>query len=171
MQQAFSIPLADGRLALVDEADYLRFKDWKWRAIPKRGMWYAVSNPPFAATGGNRKTVYMHRLILDVAPDIEVDHRNHDGLDNQRGNLRPATRQQQMRNTRKRAGCTSRFKGVHWAKHRQKWWARICVDGRMRSLGLFDNEIDAARRYNEEAVKLFGEFANLNQLEGDSQCP
>ena len=101
----FTIRLADGRSVLVDEVDYLRLKDMKWRGVKKRSLWYAVTTP-----SGTNKTISMHRLILNAAEGIEVDHRNHDGLDNRRSNLREATRQQNMRNTRKSAPGNSSCK-------------------------------------------------------------
>ena len=100
----FTIRLADGRSVLVDEVDYLRLKDMKWRGVKKRSLWYAVTTP-----SGTNKTISMHRLILNAAEGIEVDHRNHDGLDNRRSNLREATRQQNMRKLNPAEGDTQRF--------------------------------------------------------------
>ena len=90
----------------------------------------------------------------------EVDRRNTDGH-YEPGNIRWATRSQQVANQRKRPGCTSRFKGVHLSPKR-RWIARITVNGNVISLGSFGNEILAARRYDEAAVEHFREFACPN---------
>jgi hypothetical protein len=105
----------------------------------------------------------MHRQLLGLTdPSEQVDHRNHDGLDNRRENLRPCTNQQNQHNQRKRAGCTSRYKGVHWDFRNGSWRAAIKAEGRTIHLGRFQDEDDAARAYDDAARRLFGEFALTN---------
>ena len=106
----------------------------------------------------------MHRVVL---PGFEMlDHINHDGLDNRRENLRPCTASQNHANQRKRTEHTSsKYKGVHWAKDRNKWRASICVEGRWYKLGAFNTEEEAATVYNAAAQKAFGVFAGLNLLD------
>jgi hypothetical protein len=102
----------------------------------------------------------MHNLVL---PDVKKpDHRDGDGLNNTRANLRSATRSQNAMNRRKQKGTSSRFKGVSWNKREQKWKVKIMFNCRVINLGSFDSEKAAARTYDAAAKKYFGEFAKLN---------
>jgi hypothetical protein len=99
---------------------------------------------------------------MDNPKGLLVDHRNGDGLDNHRDNLRIATRSQNAcnrHNTKSKASC--RFSGLFFDKRRGKWMSRIVVNGKI-FLGYFDSEIDAARAYDAAAKKYHGEFARLN---------
>lgn len=105
--------------------------------------------------------VLLHKLIFPEAE--EVDHRNGNGLDNRRENLRPATHRQNLANQRPQVGRSSRFKGVSWDVGRSKW--RAYIDKPQRHLGRFSDEIEAVRAYNFAALEAWGEFALLNDLE------
>jgi HNH endonuclease/AP2 domain len=113
----------------------------------------------------------MHRFLLGVTDrNIFVDHIDGDGLNNQRANLRLCTAAQNAWNRKKpsRAGqskATSAFKGVSWYQPRPRWSAHIKVGGRDRTIGYYDTEKEAAAAYNREAIKHFGAFAYLNDLD------
>jgi len=95
--------------------------------------------------------------------ELVVDHINGNGLDNRKANLRLATRRQNQFNRRQRCDAVlSKYKGVTFRKKTNKWLVRIGYCGRRINLGLFDNETDAAKAYDEAAKELFGEFAALN---------
>lgn len=152
------IPLTQGYVAIVDDEDYEELSKYKW---------YVSQTPSGnkAARSTNPGTVLMHRAIMNAPDGMDVDHINHDTLDNRRStNLRVCTRRQNLGNMRKKAGCTSKFKGVHWHKACRLWCARIKIDYRYRQLSYYHNERDAARAYNKAAKKHFGEFAWLNDL-------
>lgn len=149
-----AIPLTRGKTALVDDQDaYLA--EYKWRVVtPKAFNHYAVRQV-------NGRTVYMHRVILSDAP--MVDHVNGDGLDNRRQNLRPATHEGQMRNTRRRKIGTSAFKGVSFDKgYRRKPWRAQLWAGSVYLSRYFATEQDAAQQYDKWARQYHGSFAAPN---------
>lgn len=152
---AKEIPLTQGKVAIVDDEDFEWLSRYKW-CYTKAG--YAVRA---SRINGKRRTVYMHREILQAPAGLEVDHINGDKLDNRRSNLRIVTKQQNMFNQRPRKG-SSRYKGVTWFSRTQKWRAFIKIDGKFRSLGYFDDEKEAALAYDRAARELFGEYAKTN---------
>jgi hypothetical protein len=143
----------------VDDGDYDLVMQYWWcaraKARPSRTVTYATTR---ISQGGERIEKGMHTLLTGWAI---ADHVDHDGLNNQRSNLREATSQQNRFNSRPGPG-SSRFKGVHWAKQNQRWNARIHTRGVIYGLGSYENEIDAALAYDTAARELFGEFAYLN---------
>lgn len=105
----------------------------------------------------------MHRLILGLSdPATEGEHRDGDGLNNRRNNLRVATHPQNCKNQRKRVTNTSGFVGVHWHARLRKYRARITVNYQRISVGCFDSAEEAARARDAKATELHGEFARLN---------
>lgn len=150
------IPLTRGMVAVVDAADYHIVAPFRWYAHKGRRTWYARAD-----VGGrsNRKRIYMHRLLC-AGP--VVDHRDGDGLNNTRSNLRPATDSLNQANRRKVAGTSSRFKGVTFDAARGKWSAQISVGGQHYNLGRFDDELLAAAHYDVAARIHFGQFATSN---------
>jgi len=152
------ILLSDGQLALVDDEDYEELNKHKW--FPKKGA-HTVYTHRHNGTGATRTSVAMHRQILNAAPRQDCDHINGDGLDNRRANLRVCTRTQNQWNSRPR-GKTSLYKGVCWNKARRKWIAQINTIGYTQHIGIFNNEIDAARAFDIKALEGHGEFARLN---------
>jgi len=156
------VPLTRGLEAVVDLADIALVEGRNWCASDAGNTFYAVSAVAGSATSG-RTTLQMHRAIMGFEPgDPEVDHRDGDGLNNRRSNLREATSAQNQANQRPQAARSSRFKGVCWNKWSQRWMAQINVDGRQRHLGRFADEVDAARAYDAAALETWGEFAHLN---------
>jgi len=159
------IELTQDKVARVDDADFEELNKHKWRAMWDGNTWYARRHSP-RDINGKRHIIYMHRQIMGAQSGQEVDHRDRDGLNNRRrgpdGNLRLCTRGQNNANAKKRAGCSSQYKGVTWYKQADKWMAYIKTYGKQIHLGYFDDEIEAALAYNEAAIEHFGEFAHLN---------
>lgn len=166
------IKLTKGYIALVDDEDYDVLSKYKWQANDSdKNITYATRS---GRDKDNRRiTVSMHRQILSISdPKVFVDHINGNGLDNQKTNLRLATNAQNVTNRRSAKGSSSQYLGVHfWLEKSyykskvyfyERWRAQIKKDGKSISLGTYKTEIEAAKAYNEAAVKLHGEFANLN---------
>jgi len=157
------IPLSQGKVALVDDEDYEWLMQWKWHAKICGKTWYAERS---IRKGLITTKTYMHRLILSTPKGFETDHRNHDGLDNRRDNLRVCTasenRHNQLLQPKKKS---SYFKGIIWNKRLLKWESRIHVNCKNIYLGSFASEIDATLAYDEAAKKYFGEFAYTNFIE------
>lgn len=149
------IPLTQGKFAIVDAEDYDWLSQYKWCAAKNRGTFHAHR-------GSNGKTVLMHRVIMRAPKGVICDHRNHNGLDNRKSNLRFCTPAQNQYNKRPKKGCTSRYKGVVWRNDSKKWRAQIGYHRKRIRLGNFGNEIEAAMAYDKKAKELFGEFAYLN---------
>lgn len=152
------IPLTQGKFALVDDADYLLVNQFKWYANLCHGVWYARRN--VVLVSGKKTCVALHRFLCPEIP--QIDHRNKNGLDNQRHNLRAATHRQNKANSRKQINCISQYKGVTWHKRHQKWYAQISAQGKVRFLGLHTSEVEAAKAYDSAARNIFGEFASPN---------
>lgn len=153
------IPLTQGKVATVDTQDFARVSKFKWHAVKKPGSFYAARSERFR---GKKRSVWMHQFILRLYGAQLIDHRNGDGLDNTRKNLRPCSQAENIRNSRKRTPALSKFKGVTWDNIRGVWWARILGGGKRRHLGYFSSQCLAARAYDAAAKKYFGEFAALN---------
>src|SRR5882724_11864132 len=132
------IPLTKGQVAMVDEADYHLVAGFRWHAIRSSNgrIWYAQTS--FRSCG--RYAVTMHQLIVPGVPLL--DHKDRNGLNNRRGNLRPANESLNGYNTAKQDGSLSRYKGVRFRSSRPKkpWLATIGRDSTFRFLGCFFTE-------------------------------
>lgn len=106
----------------------------------------------------------MHREVMSAKEGEILDHIDLDKLNNQKANLRNATYSQNAVNRLPPRSNKSGFKGVCFDKVRKKFKSSVKVDGKLIYLGYFKDRTDAARAYNEAAVKYHGEFAKLNQL-------
>jgi HNH endonuclease len=150
------IELTKNKWAKVDLADlHLVLHDF----------WGCSSSCRYARRASDK--VPMHRIILGLPPGRipEVDHRNGDGLDNRRSNLRIATPPENGPNQRpQRRATSSRFKGVSWHDASHAWMAKITVRGDQRYLGCYQTEEEAALVYNTAARESFGEFARPNVI-------
>lgn len=146
--------------ARVDDADFEIVSQQHWYLYTgKSGIFYAQHN---LYIDGHRSTQQMHVFLVGKPlHGFENDHRDRDGLNNQRGNLRVATISQNQSNRLSKVG-SSRFKGVSWDGVNCKWYGKITVNLRVIRLGRFSDELEAARAYDAKARELLGEFARTN---------
>lgn len=129
-----------------------------WTSLASKHITYAK-----ASIGG--KQVLLHRLVAErmgLSLDGVIDHINGNALDCRRENLQACTHQQNIMKQRHQATARSPFKGV--MQFRDKWRARITINGKTMHIGLFVSAIEAASAYNEKAKELFGDFTNLNEV-------
>lgn len=153
------LALTKGKYAKIDPCDVARVSQFKWWAEPKNGgKWvYAVAKI-------DGRTQFLHRYLLNAPKGVLVDHKNGDGLDNRRENIRLCNHADNSRNRRikpSRAG----FRGVILRDRpfrNVRYEASIKVERKKIYLGVFDTPEAAARAYDQAAIKHFGDFACLN---------
>lgn len=156
------IELTQGKVAIVNDEDFESLSKRSWYAVKGKTTFYAVSS---VTVNKRQVRIWMHREILKPLKSQIVDHKNHNGCDNRRENLRTCSINQNCRNQRiwKKAK-SSKYKGVHFHKRDNVWTAYIHLNGKHIHIGSYQNEIEAAIAYNQKAVSLFGEFAYLNEI-------
>ncbi|MDD4292006.1 MAG: HNH endonuclease [Clostridia bacterium] len=146
-----SLELSRGKVAIVDDETYIWLKKYKWTlsGSGKYALYYPKRN-------GKRRLIQMHRIIMNAKKREIVDHIDGNGLNNQKENLRIVTHRQNMlnkKNLKKKIGIT---------RHQKGYWARIRVEKKHISLGVYENEDDAIRAYEDAARKYYGDKAFLS---------
>lgn len=150
------VTLTKGYEAVIDAADAHLVEGLNWHVHCIAGLTYAIRN--VTLPDGRRTTEKMHKRITGYAV---TDHRDGDGLNNRRSNMREATQAQNMRNRRKNANNTSGFKGVSRARDGIKWQARIGIGGREEYLGQFASPEAAHAAYVAASQSLHGDFGRV----------
>jgi hypothetical protein len=124
---------------------------------------WSLHSQGYAQTTINGKTVLMHRLVLGIVdnPEIEVDHRFHNRLDNRKGKLRACSHSENRRNARKlKPTAHSQFKGIY--NDLGRWHVQIMQNAKVKNLGRYNNEITAAKVYDSRALEVFKDYAFVN---------
>lgn len=158
-----TIDLGNGTHAIIDTSDYDQvITGGPWHAHHSRRTIYAQRNVERDGIWG---TEYLHQFLTGHPM---TDHKDSDGLNNQRANLRAATHSQNGANRRVGVSNTSGFKGVY-SRGKGRWQAQIRQQGKRFTLGTHATAADAAMAYDRAAVRMFGEFANTNYDQNGSQ--
>lgn len=153
------IELSKGQTTLIDDEDFEKVSKYKWYC---NNYGYAVRTE---RTSDKRIVHWLHRFILNCPDHMEIDHINHNPLDNRKSNLRVCERKENCRNIRTPTHNTSGYKGVSLSQNKKRWRAYICRDNKQIGLGTYNTKEEAALAYNKKAIEIFGEYAKLNVVE------
>lgn len=152
-----------GHEILVSDKDYKKVSLYRWYLERKKNTNYVKTHSLYM---GKVRWFYIHQLILGTVAcghKLQIDHKNHNGVDNRRKNIKIVTHSDNIKNRRKHRGA-SIYTGV--SKHsNNKWLARININGKQKSIGVFINEIDAAKAYNKAALKTGNKFYMINKFD------
>lgn len=154
------IPLTNSSLSAIVDDDFDFFFKENWCEL--KG--FAARSEYLGKINGKYKNsiIFMHRKIINAPKGLQVDHINHNKLDNRKSNLRLCSNQENSRNMRGKKKRSGQFKGVSWDSENSKWRARIRTADGNKNIGRYLCEIAAARAYDDAARLYFGEFAYLN---------
>lgn len=158
------IKLTKGYYTKVDNEDFELLNQYKWCVLKTNNLRYAQRM--ITKSNSKQTSLKMHRVILNLTnPKIHTDHRDHDGLNNQRSNLRICTHAENNRNRNSAMKASSKYLGVTIIRTRKiSYQAQIGSAKKCIYLGNFKSEIRAAIEYDKAAMVLHREFANLNIL-------
>jgi hypothetical protein len=141
-------------MAIVDDEDYERVSKHSWCGVVGR-------NTVYAQTRIKGESIYLHRFVMQsVKFGPKIDHKNGNGLDCRKSNLRVATDRQQMGNSKHQVGASG-YRGV-WMHPNGRFRAHISIDNTLTHLGYYDTAEEAAQAYDRAALAHFGVFATLN---------
>lgn len=155
------IPLTRGEIAVVDEEDYEWLNQWKWCVLKGKYTFYAMR---ITEKKGTQFSFLMHREILGLekGDGIVTDHKNRNGCDNRKSNLRIATIAINNHNSRLQRNNTSGYRGVSWKKDKKKWKAYLMVNNKQVHLGYFDDPLTAALEYDKRVREIRDIYASTN---------
>lgn len=149
------IALTQGKFAQVDDEDFEIINKYKWCAARMKDIWYTIRSDDY---------ISMHRFIMNARKGKIINHKDGNGLNNQRNNLRFCNAYQRSAARRSAKGSSSIYLGVSWDKQRDRWKVRINSGNNKINIGYFKTEENAAIAYNIYAEKYHGEFARFNTV-------
>ena len=153
------VTLTKGYEAIIDADDVFLVDKWNWYASIQGNTVYASRS---FMHNGSRVYLSMHRAIMKTKENLHVDHKDGNGLNNRKSNLRLASRSQNMRNMKIRKDNASGSKGVSCHKQREKWAAYINVNGKRKNLGLHETVEKASAAYKAASLKFHGDFGRTH---------
>lgn len=157
-----TISLTQGRFALVDDEDYQLLSRHTWCAVKANKsdcIWYAQTHVGPAL-------VRMHEMVLGKIKGTIIHHDDHNGLNNQKDNLKRTTHQNNIGHSKKFKSNTSGYKGVSWDQANKKWVTQVAMSSGNGYQKRFHKLEDAVEAYDREAIKRWGEFALTNRMLG-----
>lgn len=152
------IKLTQGMFALVDDMDFEYLNQWKWHYNKGRGQGRAQRSTSRKSIEG-KTSIFMHRIIMNVPKDMQIDHKNGNGLDNRKENLRVCTNMENNRNKGIARKNTSGVTGISWNKNYEKWHTYIKINNKFIFLGYFGDKEIAIQIRKQAEKQYFGEFA------------
>jgi hypothetical protein len=158
------IKLTQVKVALVDDEDFEYLNQFKWAAHKSGKTFYADAHE----RGNHDHIIKMHRLIMNTPSHLEVDHIDHNGLNNQKVNLRNCTRSENIRNSPIQKNNVNGYTGVYIRNRKNKKKTKVTIHAviyhnkKGHYLGNYKTKIEAAIAYDKKAKEFFGEFARLN---------
>ena len=151
------IKLSNGMIAYVDTEDYDYISSFNWQAQKSNHTYYASRK-------NGKGRVMMHRQLMNTPKGKVCDHKDRNGLNNTKLNLRNCTHAENCRNNTIGNNFTSKYHGV-FKIHDNRFRSYINVYGKRTYIGYFKTEELAAMAYNKKALELHGEFATINTFE------
>ncbi len=147
-----------------DAEDAHKVEPYKWSIMEGHATYYAKRNLPRRSDGSRPSPLLMHREITECPKGMVIDHKNENGLDNRRENLRPCTRSENMMNRGKTRFNSTGYKGVYKPGDSKlnPYSAKIQKNKKVYCLGRYKTPEEAARAYDKKAKELDGEHAKLN---------
>lgn len=158
------IPLTRGKIAIVDAEDFEWLNQWKWCALKGKYTFYAMR---IVEKKGIKFSFLMHREILKLkkGDKIITDHKNRNGCDNRKNNIRTVTITINNHNSRLQRNNSSGYRGVSWKKDKQKWKAYLMVNNKQVHLGYFTDIKSAALAYDNKVIEIRDMYASTNITE------
>ncbi len=152
------IHLTQNKVTWLDNEDFERVNKYKWHANKKTtGVFYAYRKQ-WIPEKQKYITIIMHRFIMNCPEDMEIDHIDHNGLNNQKSNLKICSHADNMRNIKVRRTSNSGFRGISWDKKNKKWRITICKEKKFYNRGRFTELEDAVKEHRKSFKEIFGYY-------------
>jgi hypothetical protein len=170
-KKTIKFKLTQNKIGIIDAEDWDKIKNHNWYTEKGNSTFYVVTN---INKGKHQSQLRLHRLITNENnPEVFIDHKDFNGLNNKKNNLRKCTRNQNLQHSRKYKNTKNKFKGVCLMRTKRKekvyfyWVSQIRFNKKLLYLGTYKTELDAALAYNNKAKELFGDFALLNTIQNN----